>query len=455
MQAVVFIPGTLGTELHARDGELLWPPKLHETQFGYGRLDQLLDEGVVPGAIIRKVACVGIYDALFDQFDELGFKPGGTGKRLYAFPYDWRLDLETTAQALAAQLDAVHLDGATEIHLVAHSMGGLVTRLVIESKTYAARPWLASIRSFISLAVPHKGAPLALARVLGLDSAMGLSKADFRRLTSDRRYPSGYQLLPAPGEEACWNQSDAALAEVDIYDDTAAAELGLDPELMARTRYVHASLDEAEPPPHVRYFYFAGTGHGTLTRVNVRREGAGPFPHGRMEVTRTPDAGDGTVPSWSALPRKGQKQVVINEHSTVFKGMAFKAVFYRLLGGNLGDALQAIEQGLMPDPDALRLSMSTQVIESAKAFELLLIPRKPVGHIEGALVLRKLGGDGDPAPGPGEALADVTYQGAPVSTLCLTMPALADGLYQLTFEGQPVNTAPIRFAVVDFGGHAS
>jgi pimeloyl-ACP methyl ester carboxylesterase len=451
MKVIVFVPGTMATELRAADGELLWPPKLLETQFGYRRIDKLVGEGVVADQIIRKVACVDFYAPLFDQFEALGFRPGDPAQRLYTLPYDWRLDLEQTAQALAALLDTAQRDGASEIHLVAHSMGGLISRLAIESQAYAARPWRALLRSFIALAVPHKGAPLALARVLGLDSALGISKTDFKRLTSDRRYPSAYQLLPAPGEEACWNQSDAALAEVDLYDEADAAKLGLDPALLARARFVHSTLDDGAPPAQVRYFYFAGTGHETITRVNVERDASGHFPVDRMTPTRTPNAGDGTVPFWSALPRKGQKQVVVNEHASVFTGMAFKSVFYRLLGGHLGNALQSIEQGLVADPDALRLSMPTPVIERGQAFELLLVPQVAVGQIDGELVLRRLNDDGQAGASPPEALAEVSYQGAPVSTLRLTMPALANrGLYQLRFEGQPVTTRPLRFAVVDF-----
>ena len=124
-----------------------------------------------------------------------------------------------------------------------------------------------------------------------------------------------------------------------------------------------------------------------------------------MVVSRTEAAGDGTVPFWSALPRSGQKQVVINEHSTVFTGMAFKAVFYRLLGGDLGPALESIESGKTLDPDALRLSIPTQVIECGKSFELLLVPRLPLASIEGVLTLHRLDDKGDPAAVASEPLA--------------------------------------------------
>jgi phospholipase A1 len=101
-----------------------------------------------------------------------------------------------------------------------------------------------------------------------------------------------------------------------------------------RARFVHDSLARGTAPPDVRYFSFAATGHETVTRVNVL-ERNGIYPTEEMVVTRTEDAGDGTVPFWSALPRAVQKQAVVNEHSKIFHGMSFNRVFYRLLGAIL------------------------------------------------------------------------------------------------------------------------
>jgi hypothetical protein len=164
-------------------------------------------------------------------------------------------------------------------------------------------------------------------------------------------------------------KDDLHIGAVDIYDTATATRLGLDPELLGRARFVHESLARGAPPPGVRYFYFAGTGHETVTRVNVlEREGA--YPIEEMVVTRTEDAGDGTVPFWSALPMAVQKQVVVNEHTKVFRGLPFKRVFYRLLGGDLGIPLESL--GLEEQVQATRLSIPTPIIHAGKEFELLL-----------------------------------------------------------------------------------
>jgi phospholipase A1 len=158
MKAVVFVPGIMGTELLTGAGEKLWPPKPLETQFGYGRTYELLGDDVRHGGIIENVVCFDVYGSLLKQFVELGFQQDGSEKRLYPFPYDWRLDLEHTAEGLASKLDTVNSDGARDIYLVAHSMGGLISRLVLETGTYANRPWFKKIRTFIAMATPHQGA---------------------------------------------------------------------------------------------------------------------------------------------------------------------------------------------------------------------------------------------------------------------------------------------------------
>jgi pimeloyl-ACP methyl ester carboxylesterase len=447
MEAVVFVPGIMGSELFSGTGERLWPPTPFEVQFGYGRADKLLGEDVRHGEIIKNVACFDIYGSLLAQFAELGFQEHGTDRRLYLFPYDWRLDLERTAEQSARLLETIDADGARDIYLIAHSMGGLICRLVLETSAYANRPWFEKIKMFIAMATPHQGAPLALARVLGLDSTLGISKNDFRKLAGDPRYPSAYQLLPAPNEEACWSKADLMVGAVDIYDTATAVRLGLNPLLLMRARFVHDSLARGSAPPSVRYFYFAGTGHETVTRVNVR-EAAGTYPTEEMVLTRTEDAGDGTVPFWSALPRPVQKQVVVNEHAQVFRGMPFKRVFYRLPGGDLGVPLESL--GQEEEPGATRLSIPTPVIHAGREFELLVVPTPPAGRIVGTLVLQRLKEDGTPAA-PSEDMSTTSYEGPRLSRLRLLMPPVSlAGLYELLFRGAPADSEPLRFAVVSF-----
>ena len=209
MECVVFVPGTMGSILSTPSGEEVWPPTSIEVVTGYRRKAKLLQDNLVVGDIIREVSCFNFYKPLVETLAAMGFKEGGPGKLLIVWPYDWRRDLEVLANRLAARLDTLPV-GVTSIAIVAHSMGGLIARLVLETGRFTGKPWFGKIKNFMTLATPHLGAPLALGRVLGLDSALGISAADFREIGADRRYPSGYQLLPAPREAACWISRPAA-----------------------------------------------------------------------------------------------------------------------------------------------------------------------------------------------------------------------------------------------------
>lgn len=436
MNCVVFVPGTMGSILSTPQGEEVWPPTPVEVVTGYNRKQKLLREDLVVGDIVREVSCFDFYKPIVATLADIGFKETGTGDRLHVWPYDWRRDLETLADGLAKRLDDVP-GGTTSIVLVAHSMGGLITRLVLESGKFNTRPWFGKIKGFMSLATPHLGAPLALARLLGLDSALGISAADFREIGADRRYPSGYQLLPAPREAACWDiKAGSTLGELDIYDAATATGLGLDPTLVARAAWVHKTLADGSVPPHVRYFYFAGSGHKTPTRINVAT--------GSKEVTRSEDAGDGTVPLWSALPKSAQKQLVVGEHASFFKEKTFKAVFFRLFGKNFPTPPTSAAGVIVATVSVQSLS-----IRKTDEIELVLAPLEAADKVDGKVVLERSDGPGKPFA-PFGTMAKVSYSGPPIPVLKMRLPPTGKpGFYQVRFAGKPSAEQPAQFMVTD------
>lgn len=437
MKCVVFVPGTMGSILFMPDGEEVWPPTPIEVATGYRRKKKLLRDDLVVGDIIRKVSCFDFYKPLVETFAAVGFKEGGAGDQLYVWPYDWRRDLELLADRLAARLDALPA-GVTSIAIVAHSMGGLIARLVLETGKCDAKPWFGKINNFMTLATPHLGAPLALGRILGLDSAMGISEEDFREIGADRRYPSGYQLLPAPREAACWDiKAGSTLGELDIYDNATATRLGLDPTLVARVAWLHTTLTKGKAPPHIRYFYFAATGHKTVTRINVATGSS-------KQMTRTEDAGDGTVPLWSALPKSAQKQLVVGEHASFFTETAFKAVFFRLFGKNFPTPPVAVA-GVV----TATLSVQSLTIRKTDEIELVIAPTKPVDKVASKVLLERSEGPGKPFKRVGVA-KKVTYAGPPIPVLKLRLPATGKpGFYQAHLIGNPSGQKPVQFAVTD------
>lgn len=461
METAILIPGIMATRLVLPGGpggrdEEVWPPTPLETQRGYRRLAKLQSPDLVPGRLVDRVLCFPFYETVVNQLNELGFREPAGPRRLVQFAYDWRRDNFHTAELLARRLDALHAEGATRFFLIGHSMGGIVTRLLLESGRYDSRPWFINIRLFAALATPHLGAPLALARIFGLDATLGLSGPDFATLAANEDYPSGYQLMPAPGEAAIWSRESAALDPLDPYDEATALALGMKPRLVERAAAVHAVLSAGRRPGQVRYVYFAGTGHRTVTRVNVVFRPGQPVDHRRTAMTLTPDGGDGTVPVYSALPHVGQRQIVVNEHATVFAGAPFRKVFFRLLGGNDGDAVEEAGRGAAAGV-GLALSLDRPVQQVGREIEVALAVHNlddPLGEvepaqvdaIEGDLVLETISDAGESA----EAVArfPVRYAGPPLDRLTALLPGIASpGLYRLRFEGAPAGLAPAPFAV--------
>lgn len=438
--SAVFLPGIMGTELQLPDGEVVWPPKASETVFGYKRITKLQSPQLVATRVIRNVSCFDFYSPILSQFQQLGFETAGD-KCLIEHPYDWRQDLFDLADDLADRLDTVTSD---EIILVAHSMGGLIARLLLETDIYRNRGFFGRITKFIALATPHNGAPLALARVLGLDKALGISAADFKTLSANPAYPSGYQLLPAPGEDACWDTSDdSELRPLDYYDPQVAQQLGMNPSLVARTKALHDALRGGTLPDGVRYFFFSGAGHKTATRVNI-----GP---GQPHVVFSPDAGDGTVPMWSSLPWSVQKQVVVNEHSNVFRGLPFKRVFFRLLGGDAGpprEALEALEtESAQLNP--IGISLQKPVFSAGEPLEIVVWSETPITGLEGRLVIDRLTGD-DKIETEAVEAQTLNYAGPGVMSFAMGIEQeLVRGFYELRFEGDRPITERTVFAITE------
>ncbi len=101
-----------------------------------------------------------VLDPIFHVYDQLKqnlIDYGGyaQGETLFTFPYDWRNNNVITAAYLKDKIDEVKsITGAEKVDLIAHSMGGLVSRFYIESELYEN-----DVDQVIFIATPHLGAP--------------------------------------------------------------------------------------------------------------------------------------------------------------------------------------------------------------------------------------------------------------------------------------------------------
>lgn len=91
--------------------------------------------------------------------------------------YNSGLHISTNGRSFATLLEALVEEWPVpleELSLVAHSMGGLVSRSACHAAAAASQRWLAKLRNLVCLGTPHHGAPLERSGNL-LDLALGIS----------------------------------------------------------------------------------------------------------------------------------------------------------------------------------------------------------------------------------------------------------------------------------------
>ena len=191
--------------------------------------------------------------------------------------YDWRLGVDELGRSFAERL---RNEPCERLAIVAHSMGGLVTRAAV------VLPGAERVQRVILLGTPNYGSFATiqalrgtyavvrkLARLAGDASAESLASEVFNT------FPSLYHMLPAA------QASDGA----DLFDAASWPTSGPrpDPALLDHARTVQGGLAQ----PDSRFACIVGIGEETVTSVRRRND---DFVY---TITRH---GDGTVPAISA-----------------------------------------------------------------------------------------------------------------------------------------------------------
>ena len=242
-EILVFLPGTLGSELWSGD-DRVWPGTPWDAIRGFSdeRFQRLLQPDLEPRDIIRSAAggIISIYDSWIDAFEGISrdgaplFQehPGdGRTPTLRVFPYDWRVDLRVTADRLAAFLDGIAARTPdADLKLVCHSMGGLVARYYLESGLFTGRAAHAKVSLLVTLGTPHNGAPVAFAAAIGQHHVTFLSQEQTKTVANDPRYTSLYQLFPDKTHSFIWDRdAGASIADRPADDQALVAAFGLRP----------------------------------------------------------------------------------------------------------------------------------------------------------------------------------------------------------------------------------
>ncbi len=264
---VLVIPGTMGTKLGVLGGglfgmsDVFW---LDPCDIALGNLPRLsLRDGEQAVTAMEPIL-------LFYLRLKLRLRAAGFDAEFWG--YDWRHSIADSATRLRAHLAK---EPAREVHLVAHSMGGLVARAALKRGA-------PKVKKLIMLGTPNHGAFAATQAIRGtLASVRKLAALDPLHTAEElcekafNTFPSTYSLLPSPER----------FSKLDLYDATRWPKDGarFDPALLEHARRTQALFGPADE----RHFLIAGVNQATVTDLDL---GAGGFVY-----TESAD-GDGTVP---------------------------------------------------------------------------------------------------------------------------------------------------------------
>lgn len=454
---LVFVPGLLGSRLRRRgDRKLLWPGSSVLSWLPPGRwLDELSYStgDMVPDGIVDEVVFVPpwvkqqCYGRLIAALERFGYHASRDGSpaadpALYVFAYDWRQDNRQSAKELArAVRDWSRYHPGAKAWIIAHSMGGLVSRWFIEKLGGEDL-----VQRLFLVASPWDGAPMALQVLFhGYDVFLRkrLGLFDVRGPTRDflRTLPSAYQLLPWK-HDFLWDVSNQPV-------DCFAAQGWLpDPErqrLLADGRTFGSELGLASS---VQTLCLFGRKQPTLTRGTVQYQAGAAW----QDITwNVHTAGDGTVPERSAVhPGAATHFPVAATHGDVYANpAAWDVLEWALLGQYQAATTRAavsmgdLQLGFRPDKNTYEPGESMVITAAVHR----AADRQPVSDASVQIELvwqENLPGSTEPAPA-GTPLAttlvpshrtDIHFEGT------LMVPR-AEGYYRLLATVKANDAAPL------------
>jgi len=150
---LIFVPGVMGSLLYS-DGltGVWWIDVRTRSHIDDLRLSADGRSDINPVFAIRPFGIDPSYEPFFAALLERD------DFRQTTFPYDWRKPISIAARALRERIDAIYeTNGNVRIHLVAHSMGGLVVRNMLMAHGDDAL-WK-KIGRIVFVGTPHYGSP--------------------------------------------------------------------------------------------------------------------------------------------------------------------------------------------------------------------------------------------------------------------------------------------------------
>lgn len=320
---LVFIHGIKGAELRNAEGSLVWLGARHVIRSQKGELalpyewkgEEQKRDGVQASGVLKSVYVIPwiageeVYGPFLKQAAKMD-------RPFYPFSYDWRRDNNETVDLFRKFLREVRDRHNKPVQVVAHSMGGLITRAAL-----AEEPELFS--SVVFVGVPFNGGLSFLE-----DMHAGASVGRNARILSPEVYftlPAAYTLFQEGPSRIFENGKEI---ELDFYnaDDWVKNRLGLySLELVGPSQTAHLRMAlkrgkdfraRVKRPVAAAVPITVVLGKNTPTLAAVEKNGPKSV-RGYDFETRPREAGDGRVLEKDALP-SGLKHTVFYseaEHS--------------------------------------------------------------------------------------------------------------------------------------------
>ncbi|GAB4212571.1 MAG: hypothetical protein OHK0022_48570 [Roseiflexaceae bacterium] len=293
---VVLLPGITGSTLLSNQGNvgLIWLG-LPALIAGHFPMLEVAADGGDTGAV-NIVAGEPI--ALFYLPLQLHLKYLG-GCDVLTFPFDWRQTPDRVAEQLRGLLNRLNDPHGRRVHLVGHSMGGLVARCYCLRYPHEAQRLVEQV---VMLGTPNYGSAEAVRNLISGGETLLLAQKlnrNNRALQVARTFPSIYAMLPAPAD--CY-PDDAPLPYpfatdgLDPYDVVGYQIDGVSQAMMQRAdAFYHSLAGQTLPVPGQVI-----AGYDLPTRVGVRKGAQDDLLHFDFESLMS-NLGDGTVPLGSVV----------------------------------------------------------------------------------------------------------------------------------------------------------
>jgi hypothetical protein len=288
----VVVPGTMGSALAVR-GKPVWLAYGALLRGGLAEIGWGADD-VEVGDILDE-----FYGPLLEHLART--------HRVEIFAYDWRRSIVDAARHLAERLEAWLPEAertAQPVHIVAHSMGGLVARAMIADGGAGAKVWrrITALPGgrLLMLGTPNRGSHEAVRWLTGANPTEAkLALLDFAHdvdaiIDIVRRFPGMVELLPFDdparfAQLAPWKQ---------LRDEIGARWPLVDESQLRAAAATWALLKGAAVDPQ-HMVYVAGCQRATVVDHRVAlEEFEYRAPRKRLEFIATPE-GDGTV-TWAS-----------------------------------------------------------------------------------------------------------------------------------------------------------